>query len=275
MSRNYVEFEFNKWYKRIEPEYSKILIFVYDYGYYGFDSDGKWFNSSYFDYNESYKERLIPATIKEVKERLLSYAKEKYPIGTKFTSLTGRSIHTVDEYNINFSKEIRTITDSYSTIFRKDTGEWADVISLPNKKDNEKPLKPYTGKFKVGDKVKVVRKAANYEGDWENHWYNLMDFSVGKELFIKDIFGKQGYCLNDGFRYPEFVLEKIEEVKQPFVEKESTIDTELEVWLEKNKGFIIECYKLSKKLISLNDEGIIEFKPINVKYSKTKLVNND
>ena len=127
-------FEYNKWYKRIEPECSKILIFVYDDGYYGFDLDGKWFNSSHFDYSESGKERLMPATTKEVKERLLNFAKEKYPVGTKFKELNAPySLKEFNEAEFDYYPEQDQLTCGQSIYIR---GKWAEVISKPESKVN-------------------------------------------------------------------------------------------------------------------------------------------
>lgn len=73
-------------------------------------------------------------------------------------------------------------------------------------------LKANTGKFEVGDKVKVVRKAESREGDWDNSWTPSMNESIGKVLTIMKNCKLYGYKLNDfhGLDYPEFVLELVE-----------------------------------------------------------------
>lgn len=67
--------------------------------------------------------------------------------------------------------------------------------------------------LKIGNKVRVLRKAVNYELGWPTVWSDKMDKQVGAELTIKqfeDMYGKtHGIRLNDDFWYPYFVLEKV------------------------------------------------------------------
>lgn len=70
--------------------------------------------------------------------------------------------------------------------------------------------------FKVGDKVRVLRKARTHEKDWQNSWIpKRMDAAVGKigkvlavdperqdvEIAFPGVYGTWGY--------PAFVLQKI------------------------------------------------------------------
>lgn len=65
--------------------------------------------------------------------------------------------------------------------------------------------------FKVGDKVKVLRSAEDFENGWDEEWVSRMDSSIGTEDVICADFGKNGFELKyAGFNYPYFVLEKIE-----------------------------------------------------------------
>ena len=73
--------------------------------------------------------------------------------------------------------------------------------------------------LKVRDNVKILRKVANYEDGWCNTWNEEgMDDSVGR---IGKIVGEhpragfQVFCegLEGLYRYPYFVLEKVEEKK--------------------------------------------------------------
>ena len=73
--------------------------------------------------------------------------------------------------------------------------------------------------LKVGDKVKILRKAVNYEDGWGNTWSEAyMDDYVGR---IGEIVGKHpcaGFTVfleekNDCWYFPYFVLEKVEEKK--------------------------------------------------------------
>lgn len=73
--------------------------------------------------------------------------------------------------------------------------------------------------IKVGDTVKILRKAKNRERGWENGWIPEMDMAVGKiglvvndkkeigfDLEVKEVkIGKNQIVLS----YPYFVLEKV------------------------------------------------------------------
>jgi hypothetical protein len=75
--------------------------------------------------------------------------------------------------------------------------------------------------LKVGDKVKVNRKAKDYEFGWNNGWWTEMDNMVGEETTIKEVGDSFGLCLKKtayyssgsgiAYYYPFFVLEPIQE----------------------------------------------------------------
>ena len=62
--------------------------------------------------------------------------------------------------------------------------------------------------LKVGDYVKVTRRAENHADGLDDYWYDLMRDSVGKILKVKEI--SNFIMLDNGINYPYFVLEKIE-----------------------------------------------------------------
>lgn len=73
--------------------------------------------------------------------------------------------------------------------------------------------------FKVGDTVKITRKANSYENGWENSWATKMTDLVGK---TGKVVGISTYNSRDvdvsvpgyaRFGFPEFVLEKVETEK--------------------------------------------------------------
>ena len=76
------------------------------------------------------------------------------------------------------------------------------------------PRKP---KFKVGDKVKVMRASTKKERDlWGDSWMCEMSKTVGKVLTIEYVYGdgyqeEYEYCkyalAENGYAYPEFVLQ--------------------------------------------------------------------
>jgi hypothetical protein len=67
--------------------------------------------------------------------------------------------------------------------------------------------------FKVGDKVKVLRKVRNYENGWNNIWCSNMNDCVGKIYEIVYEEEDAGFKLNTNihgvnYSFPYFVLKK-------------------------------------------------------------------
>lgn len=83
--------------------------------------------------------------------------------------------------------------------------------------------------IKIGDKVRLIRKAESVEDGWPNVWPDKVDGWVGKILKVKGISGGNISCYdfetNDWFNLPYFVLEKIMEHK----DKEWTVSYGLKV----------------------------------------------
>jgi hypothetical protein len=68
--------------------------------------------------------------------------------------------------------------------------------------------------LKVGNKVKVARKAKDHEFGWDNSWEPDMSRTIGKELTIVRDAGEFGIKLKTGgceYAFPFFVLEPIQE----------------------------------------------------------------
>lgn len=69
--------------------------------------------------------------------------------------------------------------------------------------------------IKVGDQVRVTRRAESDEGGWGNVWVGQMGRWVGKKVFVVEDFGIMGFGVGINKRsvwnlsYPYFVLEKI------------------------------------------------------------------
>lgn len=122
-------FEFNRWYKyEGEP---KFLVFISseEIGY-GFDSYGKWFNiidGTWNNVSSSY----IPATDEEVKERLLSYAREKYPVGTKYTWEWGGVPICISDGNFSYNYRTQIYFNECSYCIYDGDGNWAEIVSTP------------------------------------------------------------------------------------------------------------------------------------------------
>lgn len=77
--------------------------------------------------------------------------------------------------------------------------------------------------IKVGDKVRIVRKAGSCEDGWDNIWRLNMDEAAGKVGTVSRIsanFREWGIEVDvpdvGPFRYPYFVLEKVEQKYVPF-----------------------------------------------------------
>lgn len=73
--------------------------------------------------------------------------------------------------------------------------------------------------LKVGDYVKVTRRAENHADGLDDYWYDLMRDSVGKILKVKEI--SNFIMLENGINYPYFVLEKVEKPEPKYVPFES------------------------------------------------------
>ena len=77
-------------------------------------------------------------------------------------------------------------------------------------------------KFKVGDKVKVLRAPTDEEYDlWRDSWVGDMNGAIGNEYTISHYITREKnfneyiykyYLDGRGFCFPEFVLQKVNEV---------------------------------------------------------------
>lgn len=68
--------------------------------------------------------------------------------------------------------------------------------------------------IKVGDRVRVTRKAGDWEDGWDNCWNDGMDEIVGETVIVLVDWENYGFrCIppegNEAFVFPYFVLEKI------------------------------------------------------------------
>ena len=72
----------------------------------------------------------------------------------------------------------------------------------------------HVNSIKVGDRVRVIRKAYDQEKDWSAYWLSSMDAAVGKEFTVHKDCGTDGFLLKNGSistncSFPHFVLKKI------------------------------------------------------------------
>ena len=114
----------------------------------------------------------------------------------------------VKRQNINYE-------EAYSCIIVKKEPCYEDQVKQWIEENN----------IKVGDYVKVTRRAENHADGLDDYWYDLMGDSVGKILKVKEI--SNFIMLDNGINYPYFVLEKVEEPKPKYVPFE-TLDEFIE-----------------------------------------------
>jgi len=68
--------------------------------------------------------------------------------------------------------------------------------------------------IKVGDKVRVLRKAESFENGWNGYWVREMDKFIGKVLTVNKI--EEEISTKESLYYPYFVLEKVEVEEEKF-----------------------------------------------------------
>lgn len=103
--------------------------------------------------------------------------------------------------------------------------------------DNEKLEEAYlvmqeASGIKIGDTVKVLRKADFHEMGWLNSWASIMTENIGKKLIVNSINGSNGIYL-EGQCYPFFVLEKVKSA-DPKNDIETFIDSCEDFGCQKN-----------------------------------------
>ena len=102
--------------------------------------------------------------------------------------------------------------------------------------------------LKVGDTVKVLRKAKDYEWGWSIEWNDrYMDMFIGKDFIIEDVSNlgiKVIYEIDENKYWflPFFVLEKIADAKP----KDPIID-----FIEKNDFGCLDQKRLTKELVQM------------------------
>ncbi len=97
---------------------------------------------------------------------------------------------------------------------------------MPTNLENEYLRKHNQSGLKVGDIVKVTRKAENNELGWRNCWIKLKDEWIGKHVKIHADHGQEGFEIDDRilrFEYgyyhaPYFILSK-EEIEFTTIKK--------------------------------------------------------
>ena len=115
-----------------------------------------------------------------------------------------------------------------------------------------------TTNLKVGDRVKVLRKAKDEELGWDNKWNPNMDEWLCEVGVIRSFEGSIGIKvysskLEDYWFFPFFILEKVEEPELQFKDKDIVLvrDGDDEYWVIStfkkytNYEYPYGCYKSS------------------------------
>ena len=114
----------------------------------------------------------------------------------------------------------RTLERIDTSLYNPFIGDEKDYPFIIRKKEpiyNERQAEwVKANNIKVGDKVRVIRKAENNENGWGDVWdCEYMDPLVNKVCKIVDIYDTRGMCIDCGgniyYCFPYFVLEKVEE----------------------------------------------------------------
>jgi hypothetical protein len=143
-----LELKIGKWYTCIDIPNSIICNRGNNKGYGMWDYYWKFSPTAYFIGTTSEWKELSD---KEVEERLLKYAKEHYPVGTKFKSAyTSNQTYEVETNNYFMWKGLTgVVVDEPSGVSIYHEGKWAEIISKPEVKSNKFPP--------VGTRVKLLK----------------------------------------------------------------------------------------------------------------------
>lgn len=135
-------------------------------------------------------------------------------------------IDYANEDNTKFLGVLDSVSESNAPFYIRGIGNWNCII-VKKEPCYEDQVKQWVeeNNLKVGDYVKVTRRAENHADGLDDYWYDLMRDSVGKILKVKEI--SNFIMLDNGINYPYFVLEKTEPPKPkyvPFKSKEEFIE---------------------------------------------------
>lgn len=128
-------------------------------------------------------------------------------------------IDYANENNKEFLGVLDRTEKSNNPFYIKESINWACIIVKKEEPYSERAKKwVEANDIKVGDYVKVTRKANEHEHGWKSLWLDDMDESVAKTLMVKDIgIYDNNIGLEDDYYYPYFVLEKTEPPKHKYV----------------------------------------------------------
>jgi len=127
------KFEIGKWYKLKNSSGTKFLGYIDKKNhYYGFGPTGKWIESDLVKPDHS---KYIQATDSEVKDRLLFYAKEKYPVGSFYKCFVNKDKCEIRFDDVQFTDNLDGIVDSDIGYIYHD-GKWAEIVEESKPKND-------------------------------------------------------------------------------------------------------------------------------------------
>ena len=102
--------------------------------------------------------------------------------------------------------------------------------------------------FKVGDKVKIVKKVTERSDDFQNSWVDDMDVTIGQTVSINRI-GRKGIYFNEvAYGYPPASLVKI-----------GFDSLDEVVTYMKRGGYVVAtrvCYRIKKGILEVNNKKL-------------------
>ena len=165
----------------------------------------------------TYKDIIIDPTSEEAKnaigKKCYMYDSPTMLLKMANSNDGARTLESIDESDYPFND--KEFGSEWTCIIVKKEPGYEDQVKQWIEENN----------IKVGDYVKVTRRAENHADGLDDYWYDLMRDSVGKILKVKEI--SNFIMLDNGINYPYFVLEKTEPPKPeyvPFESKEEFID---------------------------------------------------
>jgi hypothetical protein len=123
----------------------------------------------------------------------------------------------VGDFEVKWDDSFIDAFDIWPRMKRKETMSERKV-DWYNREDWEELHKAYktlgnATNFKVGDKVRILRKTDDFELGWGDAWFPDMDKYIGKVIEIDKVL-PCGCVMIEGRRFPWFVLELVEPVSE-------------------------------------------------------------
>ncbi len=116
----------------------------------------------------------------------------------------------------------------------------------------------------VGDMVKVLKEAKNYEDGWGDRWYNEMFDSISETLEVISWDKSGGIKLSNDCYYPYFVLEKVygdAEHSEFHAKGDLTYQERQNDWVDEHKLNMGDMVKVIRAAKSYKDGWDMEWEP--------------